>query len=248
MQNPTVREIIDAYVFDAEKIRKITKPESVKSHFKHFLKHFGALTIEEMSVGTRMRAVAYEEHRMSQDGVCASTVNREGRNWRAALAFAFREEMISAAHKKYWPIPKARREHVDFDRNVIWFSKTQKRKTKKRRQDQPIHADLRVVLEDAIAHMAPGCDFIIQFRGKSVKDVRTAYQAMLRRIGIGGVVIHDLRRTVAQTVRDETDDLGMAARLIGDTEITTGSTYARPKISANWEAMEVMAAKMRRPT
>ncbi len=163
----------------------------------------------------------------------------------AHLALFVRIALFTGQRKS--AILQLRREHIDFERGVIWFSKTQKKKTKKKRQDQPIHADLLPFLDAAVAAMAPECDYLVQWRGKAVKDVRSAYLSLLARAGITErCVIHDLRRTVAQTVRDETDDLGLAARLIGDTESTTGSTYARPKVSANLTAMNVMAAKLAR--
>lgn len=139
-----------------------------------------------------------------------------------------------------------RHEHIDFAKGAIWFSKTQKRKTRKKRQDQPIHLDLLPVLEAAIARAAPGCDFVIQWRGKQVKDVRTAYQALLKRADIPHATIHDLRRTAAQTVRDETGDLRLTANFIGDKPEMIDSTYARRQVAANLPAMDVMAQKLKR--
>lgn len=138
-----------------------------------------------------------------------------------------------------------RREHIDLERRIIWFSKTQKRKTKKKRQDQPIHDALLPVVTRALAIMdRTGCDAVVQFRGKPVHDIRGAYQALLKRAGVAHATVHDLRRTTAQTVRDETDDLGRAAGLLGNTEAQCDSTYARPKVERNLKAMDVMAAKI----
>lgn len=294
MSNPTIREIVDAYLDDAEHIRRVASPTSIRSHFKQFLIHFGELTIDEMCAGAKKRAVGYEKHRREVDGVCDSTINREGRNWRAAQAFAVREEMITPAQTRHWPIPPqnppreralshkpggeldklfagladprtpqhlrdfvmmalytgqrktcildTRIEHVDFEGDTIWFSKTQKRKTKKKRQDQPIHEDLLPVLQAAAARSKSG--HIIEFRGRRVRDVRTAYQALLRRCGITErTTIHDLRRTAAQTVRDETDNLDMTAGFIGDRPEMINSTYARPRVAKNIHAMNVIAKK-----
>lgn len=295
----TINDLLDAYLDDAELVRKVASPKSLRSHAKHLRIHFGALEVEDFAKGVKRRAVAFADHRREVDGVGDSTINREIRNLAAALNFAEREELIErnhnvakrlvkpaqaeprdrvlshheggeldrftgaldAAPKHYarfarialltgqrkTAILELERRHVDFERGVLWFSRTQAKKTKKRRQDQPINDALRAVLDECLADMAPGCERLIQWRGRPVRDVRGAHKSVCARAGISErLTIHDLRRTAAQTVRDELDDLSAAAGLIGDTEATTGRTYARAKVSRNLKAMDVMAAKLRR--
>lgn len=286
MANPTIREIVEAYLQDAEHFRKIVDVLGVKTHLKPILAEFGPLPFSEFKDGRNSRLRAYVAKRR-EAGRKDSTIRAEICKLQSALNFSAREEMIDAAPKLLRPQagePRSRVlsrgedggelgrlmaeidkpgiaphvrltvllalltgqrkgaifalkwEHVDFDDGVIRFSRTTERVTKKKRVDQPMHDELRRLLLEARERAT--CAYVVEFRGKPVKTIRTAYSALLARASIVGLTQHDLRRSAAQIVRDETESLDAAATFIGDTLATTGRHYARPNPRANLGAMD----------
>ena len=134
-------------------------------------------------------------------------------------------------------------DEVDFDAGVIWYARTAKIVTKKKRQNQPMHPALRALLLEAKALARPGCNHVIQFRGRPIKDIRASYKALLKRAGISEFTVHDLRRTAATHVAAALgNNIEAAANLMGNSRAQAARTYVHLAPSANLEAIGAMDA------
>ena len=107
-------------------------------------------------------------------------------------------------------IKSLRWDHVDFERGVIWFSKTDPNPSpNKRRPDQMMIPALAHVLQEAKA--VAETEWVIEFRGGPVADVKKGFAALIARAGLEDVHVHDLRRTVMSQGRQA----GFDARQVG---------------------------------
>ena len=110
-------------------------------------------------------------------------------------------------------ITMLRWDQVDFDAGVIRLEKKQT-KTKRERL-APIYGEMRGHLEMAKADRDVNharCPYIIAENGVRVADIKTAWNAAVRRAGIPKVLVHDLRRTAASNM----DQAGIPRRIIMD--------------------------------
>lgn len=122
---------------------------------------------------------------------------------------------------------------VDFDERVIRFrdTETASQRSKKRRGNKPMDADLLEIMRYAYARR--DCDYVISWHGKQAKCPYHSVKALFRRAGLPDLRLHDLRRSSATFVHIETDgDMKAAATHIVDTEATTRKHYVvdSPKV------------------
>lgn len=117
--------------------------------------------------------------------------------------------------------------HIDFERRVIWFKETQElgKRTTKRRTNMPMSDFVYDLLQEA--YKVRTCDYVIEWRGRQVKDVYYSVKRALTRAGLGDVVPHDFRRTSATLVHDDAGDMEKAAGHIGDTVAMARKHYVR---------------------
>lgn len=116
--------------------------------------------------------------------------------------------------------------HFDWERRIILFSQTQppSERSKKRRTDQPMDAELYAMLR--AAQERADSDAVIERHGKPVKSSYWGMKKLYALAGVENLHIHDLRRSAATYVdRELGGDIGAAAGFIGDTEKMTSEVY-----------------------
>lgn len=142
-------------------------------------------------------------------------------------------------------------EHIDFDKREIRFRDTEaaSERSKKRRGNKPMTDALFDVLQVAYEEREPGCDWVIQRNGKRVKNPYSALKALYRRAGLEDLWTHDLRRSSATYVHNETNgDLSAAAAHIVDTEATARKHYVQENVSVHMPSMLAVDAVLERAT
>lgn len=116
-------------------------------------------------------------------------------------------------------------DRVDLDCGLIHYAAPGKRATMKRRVTVPAHPAalslLRKAREGAVT------DFVIEFRGRKVADVKTAFTAACRRAGIAECTPHILRHTAATHMVMAGVPIGEVARMLGDTVAMIERTYGK---------------------
>jgi len=129
-------------------------------------------------------------------------------------------------------------EHVDFDDGMIWFSRARPHAPKNKRvRDMPMTDRMAAVLGDAKASViekakteeeraAVDSRHVIEFKGKPVASLKTAWAALLKRVGIEGVRVHDLRRTAATGALNRGASMADVALFLNDSEKVTARHYA----------------------
>lgn len=107
----------------------------------------------------------------------------------------------------------------------IWFGH---KANGKRRATVPMSPTLRAVLQEAKKHKHPDCNHVIQYNGKPVKNVRTAFEASCRRAKLRGYTIHDIRHTAAVWMAGDGVAMSKISQYLGhsNTEVTE-RVYAR---------------------
>ena len=133
--------------------------------------------------------------------------------------------LAMATGQRSGAIRALRWEHIDLERGIIWFSRTEERASaNKRRQDVPLSAALRRVLEAARA--AADGDHVVSYQGAPVAQVARSWRALLARAGLADVRIHDLRRTVATVALANGATFAEVAALLSDDERIVRRHYA----------------------
>jgi len=139
---------------------------------------------------------------------------------------------------------------VDFEQNVIRFRDTQtpgKRSSNKRRGNKPMEGMLLDEMRHAYLARHEACPFVIQYRGKRVKNPYAALKRVYRRAGLPDLWTHDLRRSSATYVHTETDgDLKAAANHIVDSEATARKHYVQEDPRVHLPAMRAVASVIER--
>lgn len=69
--------------------------------------------------------------------------------------------------------------------------------------------------------------YVVEFRGKPLKTIKTGFAAACRRAGLVGVTPHILRHTAATWAAIERRPLSEIARMLGDSEATVERVYAK---------------------
>jgi integrase len=89
-------------------------------------------------------------------------------------------------------------DQVDWDGNVI---RLEKRQTKgKKARVAPLYGEIQAWLDMAFSARDPECSFIVAWRGRGIREVKTAWQKARVRAGVPELLIHDLRRTAARNM------------------------------------------------
>ena len=116
-------------------------------------------------------------------------------------------------------------EHVDFERGIVWFSRTEDRASfNKRRQDVPMTGHLRTALARA-AELADG-PWVISHFGAPVTQTAKSWATLLKRADLKDVRLHDLRRTVATVALASGSTFSEVAALLNDDERIVRRHYA----------------------
>jgi integrase len=116
-------------------------------------------------------------------------------------------------------------ERVDLERRLVHFQRPGRVETKKRRTTVPINDALIGPLQEAYAVRT--CDHVIEYKGRAVASIKTAFNAAVERAGIADCSPHDLRRTAGTWLALAGIDMGEIARFLGDTVAVTERHYAK---------------------
>jgi integrase len=95
-------------------------------------------------------------------------------------------------------ILKLRWDQVDWDANLIRLEKKQTKGKKAR--NAPLYGELRSWLDMAYSARDRECLFIVAWKGRGIREVKTAWQKARERAGVPGLLIHDLRRTACRNM------------------------------------------------
>lgn len=116
-------------------------------------------------------------------------------------------------------------EHVDFARQVVWFSQTDPDPAaNKMRPDMPLTPALRGLLEQA--QEVAQSEWVIEWRAGPVVSIKKGFAALVKRAGLEDVTFHDLRRTVATQGLRRGHGFDMVAALLGDDVAVVRAHYA----------------------
>ncbi|MEM9320714.1 MAG: site-specific integrase [Pseudomonadota bacterium] len=98
--------------------------------------------------------------------------------------------------------------------------------TRKGRAVVPMNRMVRAALE--VAYQARLTDYVIEWAGKPVKSISTGYRGALRRAGMKGVNIHQIRHSVAVRMLEAGMPIAKVSQFLGHSSIhITEKTYAR---------------------
>lgn len=140
-------------------------------------------------------------------------------------------------------------EHVDFEKRVIRFKDTEAAgdRSKKRRGNKPMDDALYALLQRAHEARDEDCPFVVQWRGKRVKNPYIGMRALYKRAGLSNLRTHDMRRSSATYVNTETNgDLQAAANHINDTVATAKKHYVQEDVRIHAPAMEAVSGVLAR--
>jgi len=114
---------------------------------------------------------------------------------------------------------------IDFDRGVIDLRLTDG-ETRKGRAVLPMNALARTALQTAYA--ARQTEWVIEYNAKPIKSIRTGYAAALKRAGLSGVHIHQIRHTVAVRMLAAGKPIEQVSQYLGHSNTSvTQKVYAR---------------------
>lgn len=116
-------------------------------------------------------------------------------------------------------------EQVDLTHGLIDFLPPGEMPSNKRKPVVPITPTLRPLLEKAIATAQSG--HVIEYKGLSVKSIKTAFKATCRRAGVTGVTLYTLRHTGATWAASRGVPMRQLAGMMGHSEITMTERYAK---------------------
>lgn len=119
-------------------------------------------------------------------------------------------------------ILEAKWDQVDFERAVVDYGEGH---GNKRRTIVPLNADALKALRAA---QELGCsDYVVEFRGKPIKNIQNGFGAACDRAELTDVTPHILRHTAATWMVMDGVPLAQVARVLGDSEATTERVYAK---------------------
>ncbi len=114
---------------------------------------------------------------------------------------------------------------VDFERGRINFNPPGRLETKKRRVAVPMTTTLRDGLLDAQDFATT--DFVIEFRGKAVQDIKRGFASKAEAAGMNWVTPHVLRHTGASILAQQGIPLLEIAQIMGDNVRTVEKHYLK---------------------
>lgn len=114
---------------------------------------------------------------------------------------------------------------IDFERGIIDLRLTDG-VTRKGRAVLPMNALARTALQAAYA--ARQTEYVVEYNGRPIKSIRTGYSAALRRAGLSGVRIHQIRHTVAVRMLAAGKPIEQVSQYLGHSNTSvTQRVYAR---------------------
>ncbi len=114
---------------------------------------------------------------------------------------------------------------IDFDRGVIDLRLTDG-VTRKGRAVVPMNHLARTAL--LTAYEARQTEWVVEYKDGPIKSIRTGYYAALRRAGLSGVHIHQIRHTVAVRMLAAGQPMEKVSQFLGHSTVQiTAKTYAR---------------------
>lgn len=133
-----------------------------------------------------------------------------------AIATAGRKEALLDLT---WP-------QVRWDQNQIWLGR---KANGKPRATVPMTPTLRAVLQQALEAKVRDCEYVIQYEGQRVKNIRKAFELTVKRANLGrDVTPHVLRHTAAVWMASAGVPIAKIAQYMGHTDSRiTEKVYAR---------------------
>jgi integrase len=116
-------------------------------------------------------------------------------------------------------------DRVDLERGLIHYAAPGRRTTRKRRVTVPANAVALAALREA--REAAISEHVIEFRGRPVVDVKTAFAGACRRGGIEECSPHILRHSAATHMIMAGVAVGEVARMLGDTVAMVERVYGK---------------------
>ena len=113
-------------------------------------------------------------------------------------------------------------DRVDFERGTLDFHNPEKPVTKKRRSVVPMNDTVKAALRDA-RQFATKCGFVIEWNGKPVGSIKTAFKKAAVRAGVPWCSPHVLKHTVISFLAEA----GWPVDKIADFTETTAATVRR---------------------
>jgi integrase len=131
-------------------------------------------------------------------------------------------------------------DRVHFDRRRIDYERPGRRQTKKRRITVPINDRLLAALIEA--KEAALTEYVIEWRGKPVSDVDTAFSTAATDAGVPDCTAHILRHTAATHMVMAGVALEEVARMLGDTKAMVEKVYGHHSPEYLRRASEALVA------
>lgn len=141
-----------------------------------------------------------------------------------------RHVLIAALHTggRRREILTLRPEDVDLERRVLYFDQTNTKSGKQR--EVPIDDALLAVLRERLKVRRidkPASEFVFTWRGRPIKDIRTAFETAREEAGLGkDVTFHTLRHTFASWFMINGGDLYRLQKFMGHSTIALTQRYA----------------------
>lgn len=114
-------------------------------------------------------------------------------------------------------------DRVDLKNGHITFKMPGRPTSKKRRGIVPMNATLRAVLEDAA--ILRTCDYVVEFRGGQVGNIKHAFHDACKAAGLEGVTPHVLRHTCATWLIQAGVSFSETADFLCDSEAMIRKVY-----------------------
>lgn len=134
---------------------------------------------------------------------------------------------------------------IDFERGVIDLRLTDG-VTRKGRAVLPMNALARTALQTA--YEARQTDWVVEYNAKPIKSIRTGYTAALRRAGLSGIRIHQIRHTVAVRMLAAGMKIEQVSQYLGHSNIQiTQKIYARFLPEHLADAAEILNFDLAKP-
>lgn len=117
-------------------------------------------------------------------------------------------------------------DRVDFERGVIHLTDPASARTAKRRPTVPMNGGLRAALQEARAGALGS--FVIEWNGKQVASIKTAFRRAAERASVPHATPHVLRHTAASWMAEAGVSMDVIAQYLGHSNAgITASVYAR---------------------
>lgn len=122
--------------------------------------------------------------------------------------------------------------------DLVDYARPGRPTSKKRRVKVPVPERAKAALLEA--RQIAKSKYVIEYNGKRLKKVQTAWDKTLIAAGIDHCCIHDMRRTCATWLVQAGVPLGKVARMLGDTEKMIEEVYGHHSPSFLMEAVDAL--------